>query len=210
MSSRRNVLIAGLVVLCTVLLTQFQNCAPAPQPMAGSSGTDPDARVIDEFNKSQIQFPASSLQISDEASSAEITGLCSRAHNGARVRWTLWAPTGETIANGVGSCSGGGFSLHIERIEQLDCGVNFQLVAEGEWGESAFTGFSRWCQPLARQALPDAGQLPTGTLCELEYVPSDESESPCSQVCFRAGIVVSQTPLEASRCSEMASGLAGP
>src|SRR4051812_41616838 len=99
MVSRRNVTILGLSVLSLIVLFHFQNCAPArPAGLTGRAGSD--ARLIDDFNKSEIQFVTPEVQLHDEAVSADISGLCNRSHNGAALRWSLWSSGGDVLARG--------------------------------------------------------------------------------------------------------------
>jgi hypothetical protein len=209
MLSHRNVSILSIAILASVLLLYFQNCAPA-KPLETANSTDPKARLIDDFNKTEIQFAGPEVQISDESVNADIPGLCNRSHNGAVLKWSLWSGSGDVVAQGTSGCSAGGFDIKLSPVDQISCGVTFQLVIEGEWGGSAFTSFIRRCQPVARQVLPADSGVPPGTVCELDYLPAASEGVSCTQACFRGGLLVSQTSVASEKCSGMAAELAGP
>lgn len=196
-------------VLVGIVLFHFQNCAPV-QPTANSSAsTTPGARVIDDYNKVEIQFAASEVQLHDDLNAADVSGLCNRSHNGAALGWSLLTQDNQVLASGDSRCGSGAFSVHMDGLEQMACGVPYQLAIQGDWGGVALTNFVRRCQPLAREDVAAAGS-PGGTSCALEYVPREDAQSPCAQVCYRGGIVVSQSAVEAGRCSGMVARLAGP
>ncbi|MBX3023226.1 MAG: hypothetical protein KF799_16245 [Bdellovibrionales bacterium] len=205
----RNVSILSILSLTVVTLSQFQNCAPV-QPAMQASSSSSDARLIDEFNKAQVQFATSEVQVREDVPAVDINGLCSRSHNGAQLRWTLWATSGDVVARGESRCASGGFNAHVGGLEQVVCGTSYQLVVDGDWGGSASVSFAQRCQPLAMESVGAVEGSPYGTECALEYVPSGESQSPCKQVCYRGNVLMSEMPVEAARCSGMAARLAGP
>lgn len=213
MMSRRHVFTFSATLGVLLMMTQFQNCGPAAQSGArgaSSSGShSADARLVEDFNKVEIQFATAGVQLHDEASEADVSGLCNRSHNGAVLKWTIWAGTGQPLLKGESTCAAGGFDLQLEHLDQVICGVDHQLLVEGDWGGSAFTHLVRRCQPLASEPLPAvAANQPAGTTCALEYVPS--GDEPCSQVCYRQGQVMSQVTVERVQCSGLAAKLAGP
>lgn len=209
MLSRRYVSILTILGLTSVVLFQFQNCAPV-QPSATASNGGGDARIVDEYNKAEIQFVEESIQVREDVDTAEVNGLCARAHNGSPLNWVLWASSGEVLARGESHCGAGGFNLRLESLNQAVCGVSYQLIIEGDWGGSASANLIQRCQPLASEIVSSANGAPYGTECALEYVPSGESQSPCKQVCYRSQILVSEVPVEAALCSGLAARLAGP
>src|SRR3954467_10307434 len=92
MKYRRNVLTLIIFFALPVLLFHFQNCAPSSSTSAMSStGSGGHARLIEDLNKAQIQFVSESAEIQDEALAVDIAGLCNRDHNGAGLRWSVWA-----------------------------------------------------------------------------------------------------------------------
>jgi hypothetical protein len=214
MMSRRNVFTALLVFWASLVLTQFQNCAPAGNSASASAGTSAgggNISIVDDLNKAELQFAQQSIQIHDEVSDASLTGLCSRLHNGAGLRWSIRSggdASGEALVSGTATCSRGQFGVRVEGLEDMVCGVDHLLVVEGDWGGSTFTHVSKRCQPLASEASAAPEGSPFGTECELEYQPA--GGDPCTLVCYREQKVVLSKAVEAAQCSGLAARLAGP
>lgn len=193
------------MTLSTLLLVHFQNCAPVkPSDSYASPGAQP--RLIDEYNKSEIQFVEPEVQLHSAMAAADISGMCSRSHNGSSLKWTLWAATGETVSEGASHCGSGSFHVEIADLEKIACGKNYQLVIEGDWGDSAFTAFIRRCEPWAAEILSPQHGVPPGTECAIELA---HAKGNCTQACYRGGLLVSQTAVEPSLCSNIASRVAG-
>jgi hypothetical protein len=210
MMRKRNVYILTFAVLPIFVLLAFQNCGQTSEMTQGS--IDREVRVVDEWNKVEIQFADNSLQVHDEAESTGVTGLCSRSHNGAQLRWALWGdePAGTPLLQGGGVCKSGQFFLQIERLDQVVCGIRHRLVVEGDWGGKAAADFEKRCQPLASEYVAAPESSPAGTDCSIEYVPGGDSGSSCAQVCYRGGIVVFNVSIDPLRCSGLVQKLASP
>ncbi len=210
MISRRNVSIFTSIAAVTLLLTQFQNCAPA-QSTADNSGVSGEVRTIEDWNKAEIQFLAPEIQVHDEALNTGVGGLCNRSHSGARLRWAIWAgqKTSSPLLAGDSECKGGSFNVSLDELPNLVCGVKHLLVVEGEWGASTFTHVLRRCQPLASELVAVPNEAPQGTQCSLEYQPGAEDGAPCNQVCYRDNKVVLNRSMPAIQCSGIAAKLAG-
>ena len=211
MLNRRNVLILSFSLLNALLLFQFQNCAPANLPAAQASNGDGDVRIIDEFNKSEIQFPTDETEIHDEAISANLDGLCSRRHSGAKLRWALHGDhsDGHPLLTGESSCQSGQFFVEMLNLNDVECGVHHLLVVEGEWGGMAVTRFTKRCEPLASEPIDVPGDSPLGTVCTLEYQPVS-SLSSCLKVCYRESKVVFHESVDSKMCSGLMQKLASP
>lgn len=211
MVSQRNVSILTSIAVVTLLLTQFQNCAPAEISVAQSAGSG-EVRTIEDWNKTEIQFLSPEVQVHDEALNTGVGGLCNRSYSGARLRWAIWAgqKTSSPLLAGESECKGGSFNVDLEELPNLVCGVKHLLVVEGEWGASTFTHVLRRCQPLASELVSAPAEAPQGTLCSLEYQPGTDDGAPCAQVCYRDNKVVFNRPLETTQCSGIAAKLAGP
>lgn len=210
MVSRRNVSIFTSLAIATLLLTQFQNCAPA-QIDGVQNVQSGEVRTIEDWNKAEIQFLSPEVQVHDEALTTGVGGLCNRSHSGAHLRWAIWAgqKTNTPLLAGDSECKGGSFSVNIDELPNLVCGVKHLLVVEGEWGASTFTHVLRRCQPLASELVAVPSEAPAGTQCSLEYQPGSEDGDPCSQVCYRDNKVVMNLAVPSTRCSGIAAKLAG-
>ena len=212
MANRRHVSIFACIAMTTLILTQFQNCGPAN--IAAAPATEPggEMRTIDDWNKTEIQFVANEVQIHDEAIEAGVEGLCNRRHNGAQLRWAVYADkrSATPMLAGQASCASGQFNVQMAGLENLVCGVKHLLVVEGDWGGSTYTNLLHRCQPLASELLSGEAGLPGGTECSLEYQVASDEGSSCNQVCYRANKVVMNRAMPAAQCAGIAAKLAGP
>jgi hypothetical protein len=208
--SQRKLSILLLSAFGAIVLSQFQNCAPAPSSSiaAGGPQTDSQVRLIDDLAKAELQFVQSEVQLHDEAPAADVGGLCNRSRNGAKLKWTIVdQDSAKPLMVGESVCERGQFSLNLSALDQMVCGVNHQLVVEGEWGASAHTNFMRRCQPVVSEPVQAPESSPYGTECSLEYTPG--SELACAQVCYRQKTVMQIFELDKSKCSDLAARLAG-
>lgn len=206
---RRNVLTLASLLIVALVLFHFQNCAPAGKIQGSESSGG--VRIVDDFNKAQLQFVSSDVEVLETAAQVDIMGLCTRDHNGARLRWAIWTTDVNAfpLLTGESFCHAGQFSFAVPDLEKMDCGVKNAIVVAGDWGGSSLAHISRRCPSRARQELAAAEGAPFGTSCALEYNPQSQTLPVCAQVCYRAGIVVSSYAEEAGRCTSLAESLAG-
>ncbi|MGE4133009.1 MAG: hypothetical protein AB7F86_15315 [Bdellovibrionales bacterium] len=190
-----------------IVLVQFQNCAPAIQ--SNPNSVQPEVRIVDDWNKAEIQFASTDLQIQDELESVEVSGLCTRSHNGAALRWSMFMEKEgfDPILAGQGSCESGQFRLEIGDLEHMVCGVTHRLVVEGDWGGAAYSRILKRCQPLATEI---KSEMADGTQCLIEYSPSGNIQSSCTQVCYRQGKVVYDSAVDPASCTSLMQKLASP
>ncbi len=211
MLNRRYVLTFSFAALPFVVLLSFQNCAPAPGQVTAQAASD-EVRIIDEWNKAQLQFATDDVQVQDDAAVAKPSGLCSREFNGRSLRWALWADhdSSQPLLYGESACQSGQFSLPLTGLENMVCGVPHRLVVEGSWGAVATARLTKRCQPLVSEPAFPPAQSPPGTQCSIEFVPAEGVNSSCVQVCYRDHIVTFHAVLEKSSCSVLAQKLAPP
>jgi hypothetical protein len=210
MKSRRNVLSLITFFALPVLLFQFQNCAPAGGgPVSENSS---DVRLIEDLNKAQLQFVSPEIDVRDDVASADLSGLCNRDHNGASLRWAIWASSESSLPlmSGLSLCRSGEFSISLKQLEQMVCGIKHLVVVEGDWGGSTFSHVLRRCQPLASREIAAPEDSPLGTTCALEYTPDAEAAAACSQVCYRANKVVYSKSVGREQCADLVASLTGP
>lgn len=196
--------------LIGLILFQFQNCAP-PGKVAGDSSlqeTDAQLRLIDDLNKTTIQFAALETEIDDAVDTTAVSGLCNRDHNGEKLKWSVWDSDdgASALDAGESSCAGGQFAVQLPELDQYVCGVPHLLVVESEWGESTHSYFVRRCQPLASSPVAATG-MPAGTSCAMEY--SADAVSACARVCYRDGKVISKSVVSVNQCSSLIASLSG-
>lgn len=207
MKTRRHVLILINIFVLPLLLFHFQNCAPVSSASNTTSDTS-GVRLVEDLNKAQIQFVAPQVEVQDDAPQTGVDGLCNRDHDGALLHWSISADAQAPMLSGQSSCGRGQFSVNVDQLDQLTCGVSYLLVVEGDWGASTFTRVMRRCQPLASEAMAAPQDSPVGTSCSLEYHPASEAQNPCVQVCYRDSKVVMTQALDVGQCSSLARGLA--
>ncbi len=213
MLSRRNVLTTVSLMMTTLVLFQFQNCGSAASVANSAPSSGGEMRIVDELNKAELQFVSQSVEIHDQAAVANLSGLCARTHNGAGLRWSIWAGSaigGTPLLSGISACARGQFGVLVEAMDDLVCGIDHLLVVEGDWGGSTFTRVVKRCQPLVSEVAAAPEGSPFGTQCELEYQPASEAGDACTQVCYRDQKVVSSRALPENQCSGLAARLAGP
>lgn len=210
MLARRHVSILTIAGLLTLVLTQFQNCAPStPMQTDSSSG---QVKIVDEYNKSDVQFVSEDVQARDDVAAVDVDGLCSREHNGQRLHWRLSGddPSAQPLIEGSATCKSGQFQVNVEDLEHLDCGNSHLVVVESDWGASGYTRLTRRCQPLVSQEVVAPEQSPYGTSCSLEYNAGVGSAQACQKVCYRDGKMVTSQAVDVGQCQPMVAKLAGP
>jgi hypothetical protein len=212
MNKRRHLLTFTSIAITSLLLFNFQNCAPAGSSMGVGTGTTGDARIVDDFNKAEIQFVSDDVQVHDEAVKTDIDGLCNRSHNNAKLKWAIYDGENQLrpIAVGESQCGRGQFAVILTDLPDIECGIKHLLVVEGEWGASTFTHLSRRCQPQAMEEIEAPQDSPIGTTCAVEYQSTAISGSNCTQVCYRGDKVVMTQKVDNSMCSNIAPKVAGP
>lgn len=168
--------------------------------------------MVDEWNKSEIQFISEDVQIHDQAAATAVGGLCNRSRSGSHLKWALLSgeQNSKPLAGGESDCHMGNFEVELANLDELDCGVPHLLAVEGEWGGSTYTHVIRRCQPLASEAVAAPSNSPMGTSCELEYSAASLEQNPCTQVCYRDNKVVMIGAVAPEMCSSLAAKLAGP
>jgi hypothetical protein len=208
----RNVSILSFALLAAFVLIGFQNCGSTSSEMSSKSNSDPEQRIVDDWAKADLQFASSKVQVHDEAQSTGVSGLCNRQHNGARLRWALWADDHGTVPlfEGDGLCKSGQFSVEIDQLDNMVCGIAHRLVVEGDWGGTAAAQFEKRCQPLASEHVEAPESSPMGTDCSLEYVPAAGPSNSCLKVCYRDDKVVLNVTVDPVRCSNLVQKLASP
>jgi hypothetical protein len=210
---RRHVFITIVILGSALILTQFQNCgSTAGQGPVETSSENGEVHIADDFNKTELQFALESFQIHDEAVQTALSGLCTRKHTGARLRWGVYSEdsSGSPLIGGVAECRSGQFQVRIGGLENMVCGLDHEVVIEGDWGGVARAKVSRRCQPLASQEIEAPRDSVYGTVCSLEFHPIQDGNPPCAQVCYRDDKVVSVQSVDQAQCSVLAARLAGP
>jgi len=206
MNKRRNVI--TIVSLLGFLLIGFQNCAPSKG--GGASSDSANVGVIEDQNKSTLQFVSPTIDVQSEVSSTDLSGFCSRIHGEAHLNWAIWSnqKSEHPVMSGTAQCKSGQFAINVDQLDQMPCGERHVIMVQGDWGGSTHAYVSRRCFPLASQVEPAPAGSPYGTQCAREYVSS--SEGSCRRICYRDSKVVFDQAIESSQCSDLMAKVAGP
>jgi hypothetical protein len=136
---------SGLILMMTITLSHYTNCAPPPAgagvsegPVAGVEG---EVRIVDDWSDVNIAFMKKHQQVPEEAPAITLDGLCDRKSEGV-IKWHI---KGREEIAGEGVCSLGGFRIEVSDLELLDCGETYYLQATTESNESASIYLSRNC-----------------------------------------------------------------
>lgn len=183
------------------------------QQSSSSPSNGGQVRIVDQFNKVDLQFISENVQIYDEAGETSLSGFCDRTRTGSVLRWAIYSGDRNEppLMEGQSQCSMGQFAVELKGLETVVCGVDHLIVAEGSWGGVASSHFSRRCQPLVSELIDPPEGSPHGTVCTLEFsYVTDQAKGPCMQVCYRDDKLTFASPVDENRCSSLAAQLTGP
>lgn len=130
----------GSVVLLTVILTQYQNCAPAG-PGVDSEGNLVQTSsladiIVDSTTPFKLQFNEKSIQLPVASSDLEAHGTCLESQEGATLRWELYDAGDEVVHDGYVDCVDGGFTVALSDLSSMSCGEEYLLEARLGLGEA--------------------------------------------------------------------------
>jgi hypothetical protein len=164
--------------------------------------------IVDDFQKS-LQFVSPEIGIQSDVASTDLSGFCSRSHGEAKLSWSIWSSqkSEHPILTGEASCKSGMFSIQVDQMDQLPCGVGHVVMVQGDWGGSTYANVLRRCVAVASEAVAAPLGSPYGTECSLEY--SSNGADSCARVCYRDSKVVFDQALELNQCSKLMSKVAG-
>ncbi|MGE0763722.1 MAG: hypothetical protein AB7N80_10630 [Bdellovibrionales bacterium] len=131
--------IVSVTLGLSLLMTQFQNCAPAGQGALAGISTDesPEVRVIEDWNTQKVDIFNSVVQANPEDTGVAVTGFCDRQMASHEpMSWHVSMPQDEeAVLAGAVSCQRGGFSVQITELNQLRCGMAYNLEVRTLDGE---------------------------------------------------------------------------
>ncbi len=146
--SRRRRWSALIVIGSAMVLSQFQNCAPAPT--SGLNGAAPgegsEVRIVDRWYAEKISFMASTYYVEPDVTSVNIEGLCNDEAGSGAVEWQAVhhdASMGadEVLSAGVSSCEGGGFDVQLAwnqaSLSQCDDTLEVRASVPGQAGQAS-------------------------------------------------------------------------
>lgn len=203
--SRSIVLFLSLFGIPTLLLG-FQNCAPNNKALSVNDSTN--VGIVDDFQKS-LQFVSPEIGVQSEVASTDLSGFCARSHGEAELSWSIWSSqkSEHPILSGKANCKSGLFSIQVDHMDKIPCGVGHVVMVQGDWGGSTYANVVRRCVPLASESVAPPQGSPYGTECSMEFTAGEESG--CSRVCYRDNKVVFNQRLDVNQCSGLLSKVAG-
>ena len=93
----------------------------------------------------ELSFNSSSVLANSALSELDVPGNCSSAQEGAVLGWKLEDASGNELSSGLSPCSNGQFLVNIASAQSLQCGVNYQIIAQLGAGAPAQISVSRDC-----------------------------------------------------------------
>ena len=86
MNYRKAIGVASTSFFLMILLTKYQNCAPAPtQGNQGESSIDGEVRIVDRWSNEKLAFAEKQVVAHDAAQSVEVHGLCVKGVQGEKL-----------------------------------------------------------------------------------------------------------------------------
>jgi hypothetical protein len=131
-----------------IMITQYQNCAPAPRN-ASDSYTDIDGavHVINPVQTSGIvAFADKHVAVASAAASVVLNGSCRNDQVGSTFQWQLRDVSGNSLADGLVDCTEQGFEVEVAPMQDLDCESTYAVVAQFGVSESEAVLINRNCQ----------------------------------------------------------------
>ena len=104
-----------IFIILSLMLTQFQNCAPAQSGLIPASE---EVRIVDRWSPAKLQFFASSYFVGQNVDSVNIEGLCqadvvdweiTKVHEGGQI---------ELIDSGRADCDSGRFVVAVSSASE--------------------------------------------------------------------------------------------
>ena len=131
---RKLVGVSSCITVMTLMLTNFQNCAP-PQ-VASEAIEDYEIRIVEDWTENKLRFMQSELTVKSDSNAVSIYGLCDRKADGEHYDITLSNANNDVIFIGDSICNGGGFEVTLELdSEPLECDSDYSLFVSDEIGK---------------------------------------------------------------------------
>jgi hypothetical protein len=141
--------ISWLALGAMVLVLSHQNCAPAQggsgAPSNSLSGSSPVTIIDSDKAGMELSFNSSSVLANSALTVIDVPGNCSSTQEGAVLGWKLEDASGNELSSGLSPCSNSQFMVNIASAQSLQCGVNYQVIAQLGAGAPAQISVSRDC-----------------------------------------------------------------
>lgn len=152
---RRQMRFFWFICFTVLLLSQYQNCAPAQQNIE-NPGAYHEALPVDTLDPEpdfKVKLPEDHVFSEDDVIAGEgkivMKGFCDWDQDGSRLGWELDGLKSGPIASGSANCEKGQFVITLQADAVLSCEEPFQLRAFLGAGSSDEMEFSIHCPTVA-------------------------------------------------------------
>ena len=137
-----------IAVTGLIMITQYQNCAPAPKGMNETyADADGSVHVINPVETAGVvAFVDKKVAVASNAVSVVLDGKCRSDQIGATFQWQLRDSEGNSLADGLVDCTEQGFQVEVAPMQDLDCESTYAVVAQFGVSESEAVQLNRNCQ----------------------------------------------------------------
>ncbi|MCB0413494.1 MAG: hypothetical protein KDD50_04120 [Bdellovibrionales bacterium] len=138
------------ILTMTLILTQFQNCAPASMdntPISDSSNSSSDQmRVVDDWQQNKLLFVQPQMVVDDGEEDILLYGICDRKSNDT-YEWVVTDHNDEKVhLSGTSFCEGGGFKLVVNNLRSLNCDQEFTVLVTDDEGSQDSMTLTKHCR----------------------------------------------------------------
>lgn len=144
---RRWMATGSIFLLMLITIGEFQNCAPAGPASSGSSTSGGEVRIVDDWMQSKVNFVEASVELETNDAQAVVAGFCDRKAVDSPMNWVFYdaGSNSNVLSEGQVFCQSGSFQIELPDVQQLDCDVDYRLLAESENGDQDLIFLRRKC-----------------------------------------------------------------
>lgn len=190
------------ILLLTLMLTQYQNCALKTPSNASSDPSPPETmanvQIVQDLSANEVAFVQTHVDVFDAAHAIIIDGLCAGTAD-PNLNWLLKSPSGQVQQSGQTTCGAGAFSVSLQKISEWPCGSNETLTVAPKNSVGASLVISRKCAPALAKQLTASNDGKDQCYIELE----GSNPVQCRSVCYHSMQVVLARDLSAAECSDL-------
>ena len=185
-------------------MVKFQNCSAPNTGDAGALATEGSGPgFIDDLVNQKLAFVESLIVTQHDKGTINFDGLCDRESHGKAVQWVIEdVSTRDVVLEGNSECIRGGFRVTADQMNDLDCGVDYDLVAAVDEDYDNVI-VRKKCEPMA--VVADEAIETSGYQKQCYFELEDEankSESVCYHVCYGSGKLYSRVEEHPSKCGK--------
>ena len=150
MLSKRKLNIMYIIGVMSLMMGGFQNCAEQPMPFEEGNlrgGNLDMVQVVDQWSEHKLKFVESEVTVDEDEQQVMLHGFCHRQlADGENFVWDLVDSSGEdVITDGNSLCTGGGFQVELENVNDLNCDESYEIHVQSEDGEQDVMYLTKNC-----------------------------------------------------------------